>query len=83
MMPARLHPEELAIEHVRDRRERVPVLGMDVRERPSNTVPIQSGPNMRIFKHVKRIVIIHELMADRLSEHCPGDGDQRSPDREL
>ena len=39
VMPAGLEPEQLAIQHVRDGGERMPVLRMNVGERPTNTMP--------------------------------------------
>ena len=39
MMPSRLESKELAVQHVRHRCERVPVLRMNMRECPKNAVP--------------------------------------------
>src|SRR5437868_14948191 len=82
MMRAWIHAEQLAIEHVRNRRERVPVLGMNMGERPPDAPPGQSGANVRIVEHVKRIVIIDKLMAKSLAEHHPRDRDQKNADAE-
>ena len=80
MMRAWIHAEQLTIEHVRNRRERVPVLRMNVRERPRNAPPRQSRAHMRVVEHVKRIVIIDELVANSLAEHRPCDRDQKNAD---
>ncbi len=40
MMRTGLQSEKLAIEHMGHCREGVPVLGMNMRERPSNAVPV-------------------------------------------
>src|SRR6516164_1239691 len=82
MMGTRIHTEQLTIEHVRDRGQRMPVLGMNVGKRPADTVPGQASTHMRIVEHVKRIVIINELMPKRLSEHRPRDHEQKDDDPE-
>src|SRR5438477_7934013 len=82
MMRAWIHAEQLAIEHVRNRRERVPVLGMNMGERPPDAPPGRSGAHVRIVEHVKRIVIIDKLMAKSLAEHRPRDRNQKNADAE-
>jgi len=79
-MRAWIHAEQLAIEHVRNRRERVPVLRMNVRERPRNAPPRQARAHVRVVEHIKRIVIIDELMANSLAERRPCDRDQKNAD---
>jgi len=81
-MRAWIHAEQLAIEHVRNRRERVPVLGMNMGERPPDAPPGRSGAHVRIVEHVKRIVIIDKLMAKSLAEHRPRDRNQKNADAE-
>ena len=81
-MRAWIQPKELAIEHVRDRGEGMPVLGMNMRERPRDATPAQSRTHVRVIEHVKRIVIINELVMERLSEHRPRDRDQKEADAE-
>ena len=80
MMPAGPEAEQLTIHHVRNRRERMPVLRMNVRERPSNAVPAQAGANVRVLDHVSRVVIIDELKAKRLTEDRPGDRKDKNAD---
>jgi len=82
MMRAWIHAEQLAIEHVRNRRERVPVLGMNVGERPQDASPGQARAHVRVVEHVKRIVIIDKLMAKSLAEHRPRDRNQKTADAE-
>ena len=81
-MRAWIHAEQLAIEHVQNRRERVPVLGMNVGECPPDAPPRQSGANVRVVEHVKRIVIIDKLVAKSLAEHRPRDRNQKNADAE-
>ncbi len=74
-MRARIHPEKLAIQHVRHGRKGMPVLGMNVGEGPSDPLPAQPCPNVRIVVNIKWIVIVDELMAERLPENGPRDRD--------
>ena len=83
MMRTRLQTEKLTIQHVRHGRERMPIMGMDVGERPSNALPAQSGTNVVIFADVNRVVEVDEVMADRLAENRPRNRDQRGTNREF
>ena len=80
MMRTGIDPEELTIEHVRNRRERMPVLRMNVGKCPSDSVPAQSGANMRVVVNIKRIVVVDELMARGLGKHAPGNRNQKRDD---
>jgi hypothetical protein len=53
----------------------MPIMGMDVGERPSNALPAQSGTNVVIFADVNRVVEVDEFMADRLAENRPRNRD--------
>ena len=75
MMRTRLHTEELAIHHVRHRRQRMPIVGMDVGKGPSNPVPAQAGADLVIFADVSRIIEIDEFVAERLTENRPRNRD--------
>ena len=80
MMRARIHAEHLAVEHVRNGRKRMPVLGMHMGEGPPNPSRGQPRPHMRVLEHVKRIVIINELVPAGLGEHGPRKPDQKNTD---
>jgi len=80
MLRTRVHPEDLAIEHMRNRSKRMPVLGMDMRERPTNPVPAQSRAHVWVVVDVKRIVIVDELMMKSLAEDRPRNRDQKNSD---
>jgi len=82
MMRAWIHPEQLAIEHVRDRGQRMPVLRVDVRERPDDAAPGKARAHVRVVEHVERIIVIDELMVECLPEHRPDDRDQNDNDSE-
>jgi len=83
MMAAGLQPEQLAIEHVRHGGERVPILRMDVGERPDDTMPTQTGDHVRVAYDVTWIVEVDELMMKRLPKHSPRERNQDSADGEL
>src|SRR5207244_2512343 len=75
--------EELAIKHVRDRRERMPIVGMHVRECPQNVLPRQSCLNLRVLAHVNPVVVIDEAMAKRLPKNRERDRHQGNADCEF
>ena len=71
VMRAGIETEELAIKHVRDGRERVPVLRMHMRKRPLHALRRHAAANVRILQNVKRIVVINEAVMARLAEDEP------------
>ena len=79
-MGAWIYSKQLAIEHVRNRRERMPVLGVNMGEGPLDPWPRQAAAHVRIVEHVKRIVVINELVTAGLTKHRPRDGDQKNAD---
>lgn len=83
MVSARFRAEESPVQHVRHRRQWMPVVRMNVRERPDRAVPIQSGLNLRISTDVIGIVVIEEAVAERLPEDRERYRDQRDADRQF
>lgn len=79
MMRTGIDPEQLTIEHVRNRRERMPVLGMDMGEGPPDPMPAQPRTHVGVVVNVKRIVVVDKLMMERLPEHRPRDRDEKNP----
>ena len=77
MMAAGLQPEQLAIEHVRNRRQWVPVARVCVRERPGNVPEVNSAGDDGVFIDVNVIVEINEIVSERLTEQGPGDRDEQ------
>ncbi len=69
MMASRLQPVQLAIQHVRDRRQRMPVHGMNVRECPGNAGGVKTACYLGIFIDVTRIVIVNEVMPKSLTKN--------------
>ena len=74
VMPARVQAEELAIEHVREPGERMPVGGPRGHKRPPDVLRRQSAPHMRIFRDVILVVLGDEIVFERGREGQP---DQR------
>ena len=77
MMRTRFYAEQLAVKHVRHRGERMPVVGMNVGERPNDILPIEPGLNPRILAYINAVVVIHELVPERLPKNRKRDCDQR------
>jgi len=75
MMSAGIEPKELAIEHVGNRRQRMPVSRVAVRERPNNSGQREAAGYDRAFIDVNVIVEINEFMTKRLPENQPRDCD--------
>ena len=72
VMPAGAQPEQLHIQHMRKPRQRMPVAGMKMAERPDHARPRQPVQHLRILEDILRVVIIGEDTA----RHRPvGGGD--------
>ena len=78
MVPASFEPEQLTIEHVRNCRERMPVERVRVRESPRDSAQAQPTRHDRISVNVSLIVEVNEIVPERLSEHDPGDRDEKN-----
>src|SRR5437660_5408347 len=82
MMRSGFQPEQLAIQHVRHCRRRMPVVGMNTSKRAENILPVHPLLDLRILTHVNWIVEIDEVMPQRLRKDDPSDCDQPSGNRE-
>src|SRR3954451_16124734 len=71
MMPARVESVDLAVGHVRNRGQRMPVIRMHMSEGPENSVEAQTIYDDRIIVDVIVVVIIQELMPNRLCKNHP------------
>src|ERR1041384_2800012 len=63
---------KLAIQHVRERGNRVPVIGVDVRKRPDDISEAQARLNRGIGIDIILVVVIDEVMPERLAKNGPG-----------
>ena len=68
MMCAGIQTEKLAIDHVRNRRQWMPVLRMNVSKCPGDTAPVQPGPDIRVLENVTTIVVVNEIEVPGLEE---------------
>ncbi len=58
MVAGGVESEDLAIEHVREPGEGVPVASMKRGEGPTETVESESTPDKRVFRDVVRVVVV-------------------------
>ena len=63
MMARGIQAEQLAIEHVGDPSERVPVGNIESSERPTNVLKRQAGLNVRIEGDVRIVIVVNESIA--------------------
>ena len=77
MMTAGSQSKELAIEHVRNRGERMPVARVSVSERPRDAAQRQAACDDRIAVNVRFIIKIDEIVLERLPKHEPRNGDKK------
>ena len=66
VMPSGLHAEELDIEQVRQRRQGMPIAGMDRRERPSDAIRGPSRLDVGVAGDVRRVIVDEKGMAAHL-----------------
>jgi len=71
MMSARLEPVRLAIQHVRNRGEGVPVNSMRVGESPLDPLDRETGDYYGIIVNIVAVVVIYEPVPERLTEDDP------------
>ena len=71
MMPGGTEPIHGAVEHVRNDRKRMPVRGYDMSKRPNGPFGRQSPHYVRISIDIRSIVIINELVMERLGKNQP------------
>ncbi len=62
MRPARSDTEELAIQHMREPGERMPVGLVKRRESPADTLPAQTAPDLGVVEDVARIIQADEVV---------------------
>lgn len=75
VMATRFEIENLAIDHVRDERERMPVACLDIDERPGQTVKRYPLLHQCVSVNVRLVVVVHEIVAERLAEDDPDERD--------
>ena len=73
MMTPWLEPVQLAIQHVRDRRERVPVGVVNMGKGPLNIAWTETANDPWVGVNVRTIIVVYEAVVQRLAKHDPGD----------
>ena len=68
---------------MRDGRQRVPIVVVKVSENPSEPGRSETANHVRVVVNVRVVVIVDELVAERLAEDHPRDRDQNDADREF
>ena len=82
-MGACVHAEELAVDHMRDPRERMPVCRVERGERPSEPRERNTAIHHRIFPDVRGVIERDELMTDHLCINSECNRRQSEQDEEI
>jgi len=65
MVPPRAQTEELAVEHVRNPGQRMPVGGVTRSQSPAHALARQARLDVRVVEHVGRVIVVHKPIARR------------------
>src|SRR5262249_12089260 len=69
MMSSRIQVKQLIVNSMRNPRQRMPVRGVECRERPADRAPVQSRLYVTICCDVHIVVVVHEtILIDGLVE---------------
>src|SRR5437588_6072583 len=77
MMARGIQAEQLAIEHVGDPSERVPVGNIESSERPTDVLEREAGLNVRIEGDVGIVIVVNESIAGGGIVERQGAGDEQ------
>jgi hypothetical protein len=80
MMSARIKAVNLAVQHVGNPGQRMPVGRMDVGKSPDDSLGSQTQGNLGVFEDIFVIVKINELIMTCLPENDPYDCDKEHTD---
>src|ERR1051325_9124403 len=80
MMSPRFETINLTIQHMRNGRKRVPVIGMRVGKGPSNSCEAEAVSDLRIVINILIIVVINELVPKGLAKHDPDYAQKKNAD---
>src|ERR1700730_14769065 len=72
MMSARIQAVNLAVQHMGNPSQGLPVGGMNMCEGPGSSFECQTPGDLSVFEHIGVVIIINELVAKRLAEDEPG-----------
>ena len=68
MMRTGIQTEKLAIDHVGNRRQWMPVLRMNMSKGPDNAAPGQPRLGLWVFENVTTVVVVNEIEVPGLEE---------------
>src|ERR1044072_5561171 len=71
VVPTGMQAVQLAIQHMCDRSKRVPILGMDMGKCPRDIGEVDAAADSGVLIDVARIVVIDEIVPNRLSIDDP------------
>jgi hypothetical protein len=80
VVTACLQSVQLAVQHVCDRRQRVPVFGMNMSECPSDVREVNATRDSGVLIDVARIVVVNEIVPDCLTKNRPRKSCQSNAD---
>ncbi len=83
MKPAGVHAEQVAIEHLRPPRQRMPKIIVAGLERPQKARPRETAQDHRVFADVEIIVVVRKIKIINLPIDGQGGGGQEDTDEEV
>ncbi len=81
VMPTGAEPEQLAIQHMRNTRQRMPVSRMKMGKCSNHAIDREALDDARIFININVVIEIDEIVPERLPKNQPDDGDQTETDK--
>ena len=81
MMPGGMQSVQLAVEHVGNPSQRMPVIGMKMGERPDDSPEAQPVGNHRILINILVVIHLDEIEPQGLPENRKGNRGERQADR--
>src|SRR5579864_8113387 len=81
MVTAGFEIEHLTVDHVGNQREWMPVVRLGVGKRTRQAAPTQSYADKRIPVDISFVVVVNEIVAQRLTKHDPNKDDYGSANR--
>ena len=76
VMSTGVEPEQLAIEHMRNTRQRMPVSRVKMGKYSNHVIERDALDDARILININMVIEIDEIVPERLPKDQPGDCDQ-------
>src|SRR5262249_38853418 len=80
VVPGCLQSVQLAVQHVCDCRQRMPVFGMNMSECPSDVRDVNAARDSGVLIDVARIVVVNEIVPECLTKNHPRKSCQSNAD---